>query len=182
MAHFKPAGGGGTPGPSGVFGRVWMSVVGIPRIDTDTGDTMRSISDAVPGDFQLMAPGTWTLGNEGILTYTGTPEIDAMIWVSATPWAGAGGGFSCVWGFGVSFNGDLLGTPVLDGFADLDAALRVAGVVAQDAISGVSYSNMTTSRRLVLNTGDTIQPTVGKAQAIAAQESYLEAFSMLVLF
>jgi hypothetical protein len=169
-----PSGGG--------FNRAWMSLVGIPEIDDGTNNgLMTAIGGAVAADFSLQAPGTWALGNLGQLTYTG-PDIDAIVTSSATGWTTAGGGFSAVWCHAVSFNSDLIGTPILDGFNDIEAALRLAGANSLDAITGLGYVNLTTSRRLTIQTGDTIQPALGKNQAIGGIPFFLEGLAFSVIY
>ena len=172
-------GGGG----GGSIAVTWLSLVGIPDLTVDgaNNNVMRPIGGAVAGDFQLTTAGLWALGDQCVLTYSGPPTT-ALVWASASPSTGtSGGGDSGIWCHAVSHNGDLLGGPVLNGDADIDAALRVAGGIAASFGLNNDSVAITTQRLLALATGDTVQPTIGKDQNIVGNQGFLEAFSLFVV-
>lgn len=174
---------GGGSGPGASLRTLWMSLVGIPDLGVDgaNGNLMVAIAGAITADFQLVASEpVWTLGDHGVLTYSGAGAT-AQFWFEASPYVG-GGGDGGTWAGAISHNGDLIGGPVLNGDADLDDALRVAGAIAQDFNAPLSFSKVGALRRLSLATGDTVQPIFGKAENIVANQGFLEAFSMMAIY
>jgi hypothetical protein len=125
----------------------------------------RQLTGIVPGDFALSQPGaTWSLGNNGILTYSG-PPIAGYVW-SAVSLEGNAGTAAYV----LSKNGELIDDGIFDA--------GTAGAGRQVAIIGGAgqIEAITTGRELSMVATDTLQPLA--ALDPASTNLLIEGFSL----
>jgi hypothetical protein len=118
-----------------------------------SADTVMHESDSVIADFELDSDGTFSLGNNCELTYTG-PDIDVIVQLDISLYTIGAIGFLYT---GISLNGDLDGESASSNNPDLVSK----GGDTQDIAAGDGGSSLQGSRKMALTTGDIIKPVAG---------------------
>jgi len=131
---------------------------------------------ALNTDFDLFASGAWSMGANGVLTYTG-PDVVAYIAASITFEVPNGGG-NGTYGFGIAHNDDLIGEPV---FGD-EQRKAGANLVFTEEFLSTQELNVTSFRRVALTSGDTLRPVVGASFLGGQADTLIEGFGMQIIY
>lgn len=163
--------------------RVAYLVIATPSVVLPTGsfnDQMIAWLNHVAADFTLVdASGLWTVGDEGILTYTGAPAIVANIMPQATFGIPGGGGNLGLGAFAMAHEGDLLAvSPAAPAVAQGGGSL--CKIETHDGDFGLQP--MSAFRQVAMTQNQTVQPVFGLQMAVASQDSDVSGFSVMIFF
>jgi hypothetical protein len=146
-----PPGPTGPTGPTGVIGTAWLRLVNADlTIGTNGNDNVYVPVTAVAADFDLTdATGSFALGANGTLTYTG-PNVSVLSTCGSSVEKDDGASVT-FYGFAIDKNGDVLTT------AAFSAGAIAAGQVCASIVDDFNLS-LTTIRLISLTNGDVLTP------------------------
>ncbi len=162
---------------------LWMSpVIGTYTVPlaVEPNGTMTEVT-ALDTDFTLTAPGTWSLGPDGLLTYTG-PDIQCVVSAACTFESSAPFRVGYI-GFAICLNDDLLGGNVFDLVnAQAGRIFTTSTGIGSGGGDLDTPVGLSTIRQMNLTSGDTIRPCWGNQNTAGAIDCVLAAFTLSAIY